>query len=344
MFCIKRCLMTKIMKKRREKQPFDYQKAEAFTLGCDGDGTVNNSYYFSAHSLEKNQSFYVRLGLRDNGNAEVWVYFDNGENNYYHKTLLYTTKTSPLKVTNTDGVWGFSFEGELVDQNGKQVFAKTECSFKSNNQAVDFGYHMPASRFGTSIAQDKWSKEYFAEMQKNNSVHYEQEGVLTGTLTLDGKEFIIDLPCLRDHSYGRRVWDYMNNHLWLATVDNQCMFNFSMVSYPSMTILEVGHLREKDNPIEYLTKASYDRNEIVKGEIVNEINMVAQINKKRKINIKAKLLRSIPYVFEDGAYTLIEGIADYELDGIKCRGILEIGFNRDTSRFMNGKKISKIKE
>jgi hypothetical protein len=48
-------------------------------------------------------------------------------------------------------------------------------------------------------------------------------------------------------------------------------------------------------------------------------------------------------VFEDGAYTLIEGIADYEVDGITCRGILEIGFNKDQSRFMNGKPINKIK-
>ena len=57
----------------------------------------------------------------------------------------------------------------------------------------------------------------------------------------------------------------------------------------------------------------------------------------------AKLLHCVPYVFENGDYTLTEGIADLEVDGIKCRGILEVGFNGDKTRFMNGKKISKIR-
>lgn len=344
MFCLKKFIITKIINKRRKKQPFDEQTAENFTLSYDGDGTFNNSYYFSAHCPEKKQSLYVRLGLRNNGNAEVWVFFDNQENTYHHDRLLYTVYTSPLKVTNKDGVWGFNFEGELLDKNGKTVQSKVDCAFSSNNQIVDFFSHMPSERLGVAMAQDKWTKDYFAGVQENNSVHYEQEGTLVGTFTIDGVEYQVDLPCVRDHSYGRRVWGYMNNHLWLAGVSKDCLFNFSMVSYPSMSILEEGHLRQKERPIEFVTKVSYDRRKIVTGEIPNELTIVAQIEKKRNIIVKANLLSSIPYVFEDGAYTLIEGIADYEIDGIKCRGILEIGFNKDKERFMNGKKIEKIRE
>ena len=344
MFCLKKFIVTKIINKRKKNQPFDEKAAESFTLGCDGDGTFNNSYYFSAHCQKKKQSLYVRLGLRDNGNAEVWVYFDNEQNNYYHDKLLYTTATSPLKVNNDNGAWSFSFEGELLDKDGKKVTSKVDCAFKPSGKIVDFFSHMPSERLGVAMAQDKWTKDYFAEVQKNNSVHYEQEGRLLGLVTIDGTEYQIDLPCVRDHSYGRRVWGYMNNHLWLAAVSDDCLINFSMVSYPSMSILEEGHLREKENPVEFVTKVSYDRNKIVTGEIPNELTLTAQIEKKRNITVSAKLLRSIPYVFENGDYTLIEGIADYEVDGIKCRGILEIGFNKDKSRFMNGKKIEKIKE
>lgn len=344
MFHLKKCLMTKVMNKRKKKQPFDLASADAFALKYNGDNTFNNSYYFSAHCEKQKQSLYVRLGLRDDKSAEVWVYFDTEENNYFHNKLLYTVETSPLKITNDNGVWGFNFDGELIDQNGKAVTCSTNCRFESNNPAVDFGYHMPSSRFGTALGQDKWTKEYFKGVQENNSVHYEQEGRLLGAITIDGKEYPLDLPCVRDHSFGKRVWDYMNNHLWLAALSDDCLLNFSMVSYPSMTILEVGHLREKDNPIEYVTKAHYDRTEIVTGEIPKKLSMQLEINKKRKIDVNATLLRYVPYVFENGAYTLIEGIADYEVDGIKCRGILEIGFNKDKSRFMNGKKIEKIKE
>lgn len=344
MFHFKKLFMTKIIKKRKKKQPFDYEKAEAFTIENQGDGTFNNSYYFSAHCPNKKQSLYTRLGLRDDGSAEVWFYFDTEENNFYHTTLLYTAKTSPLKVTNDNGVWGFSFEGELTDKDGKKVSCKADCAFKSDKPAVDFFYHMPSSRMGTAMAHDKWTKEYFAGFKKNNSVHYEQEGKLLGSVTIDGQQFDIDLPCLRDHSFGRRVWGYMNNHLWLAALSEDFALNFSMVSYPYLTILEVGHLREKDNPIEYVTKTHYNRNEIVTGEVPKQLSLIATTNKKRKIEINASLLRYVPYVFENGDYTLIEGIADYEVNGIKCRGIFEIGFNKDKARFMNGKKISKIKE
>lgn len=343
MFTLKKLLMTKILKKRKKNQPFDYEKAEAFALKTDGDGTFNNSYYFSAHSDKKKQSLYVRLGIRDNGNAEVWVYFCNDQKDYYHNRLLYTLETAPLKVT-SDGGWKFSFCGKLTGSDGKDFDAKLDCTFIQKGDAVDFFYHMPAQRTATAMAQDKWTKEFFKGVQENNSVHYEQEGRLIGTLSIGEEQFSIDLPCLRDHSYGRRVWGYMNNHLWLAAVDEECMLNFSMVSYPSLSILEMGHLRERDNKVEFVTKASYDRNKIVKGEIPKEFSMVACIDKKRKISISAKLLKSIPYAFEDGAYTLIEGIADFVVDGIKCRGIFEIGFNKDKSRFMNGKKIEKIKE
>lgn len=343
MFHLKKALMTKVIEKRKRKNPFNYQEAEAFTLPTDGDGTFNNSYYFSAHSDKTKQSLYVRLGLRNNGSAEVWVYYDDNKRSFFHNQLLYTYDTTPLKVVNDDGKWSFSFEGLLVDDDKKEVPCKLNCEFSSTNPAVDFFHHMPSMRVGTAMGQDKWTKEYFKGVQENNSVHYEQEGRLNGTLMLDGEEIVINLPCVRDHSYGRRVWGYMNNHLWLAALDEDCLLNFSMVSYPSMSILEEGHLREKDYGIEFVTRVDYDRNQIVTGEIPKELKICATINGKRKLEIQANLLRYIPYVFENGDYTLIEGIADYVVDGIKCRGILEIGFNKDKSRFMNGKKISKIR-
>ena len=344
MFCLKKALMTKIMNKRKKNKPFDYEAAESFDFTKSGDGTINNSYYFSAHSSKKNQSLYVRLGLRDNGVAEVWVYFDDDKKSYFHNHLLYPKDSAPLKVYRENGQWAFSFEGALVDDDGKDVPAKLDCNFNSNSQPVDFFYHMPSTRIATALSQDKWSKEYFEGFKENDSVHYEQEGKLFGTLILGEEEFTLDLPCLRDHSFGKRVWGYMNNHLWLAATDEDCFFNFSMVSYPSMSILEVGHVRERENPIEYVKRAHYDRLEIVQNKIPETLQLEVKTTTKRKISVTAKLLRYVPYVFEDGAYTLIEGIADYDVDGIKCRGILEIGFNKDTSRFMNGKKIESIRD
>ena len=51
MFCLKKRIIEKSVAKKKIKKPFDYEKSEAFTVGTDGDGTINNSYYFSAHSI-----------------------------------------------------------------------------------------------------------------------------------------------------------------------------------------------------------------------------------------------------------------------------------------------------
>ncbi len=344
MYCLKKSFMKTILSSKKKKQPFDYEKAEAFTVSNDGDGTFNNSYYFSAHSFEKNQSLYTRLGLRNDGSAETWIFFNDGERIWHLKDMIYTAETTPLKVAKTDGNWGFTFEGALVDENGKEAPAKLDCFFKSELPVVDFFQHMPTARTATAIAQEKWKKGYFDEVQQNNSVHYEQEGLLIGTLTIDGESFDIELPCLRDHSYGRRVWDYMNNHLWLAAVDKKCTLNFSMVSYPAMSILEVGHLHFNGSKTEFVTKAHYDRNEVIRNKVPENLDLELIIGGKKKLPVKAKLLHYVPYSFGNGAYLFYEGIAEFDVDGIKCRGILEIGFNKDTSRFFNGKEVKKLKE
>ncbi len=344
MYHLKKALMQAILSVKKKKQPFDYEKAEAFTLPKGGDGTFNNSYYFSAHSKEKEESLYVRLGLRDDDSAEAWVFYTQGEKRFYLQKMLYTAESSPLKVTREKRGWRFSFEGVLTDEKGEDVSASLSCIFQSSLPVVDFFQHMPTARTATAIAQEKWQSGFFDEVQKNNSVHYEQEGLLTGKLTLAGEERDIVLPCLRDHSYGRRVWGYMNNHLWLAAVDNGCALNFSMVSYPSISVLEVGHLHLGNNPVQFVTKASYDRNQIVQNAVPETLALSLTISNGRVLPVKAKLLHYQPYVFEEGAYTLNEGIAEFEVNGVLCRGILEIGFNRDSSRFMNGKSIAEIRE
>ncbi len=344
MFLIKRALMKKILNKRKKKKPFDYEKAEAYSLELNGDGAMNNSYYFTAHSLEKGISLYARLGLRADGSAEAWLHYNLGNEHYHLQQLFFTQEDCPLKVYQTEGGWRFSFEGEMVRNQDASVPVSLDCTFSASGGAVDFFYHMPSVRMATCMAQDKWTKEYFAEVSKNDSVHYEQEGRIIGSISIDGRSEELDLPCLRDHSYGRRVWSYMNNHAWFAAVDKDCMFNFSLVSYPALSLLEVGHLRAQNERVEFITKAHHDRFFVVQATIPETLDLLLTTTDKRKVRVTAKLLQHEVYSYDDGNYLLFEGIAEYDVDGTPCRGILEVGFNSDTTRFMNGKPISTLKE
>ena len=338
---LKTQFMKKMIAKKQKAQPFDFEAGEGYTLAADADSTVNNSYYFSAHGVESKESLYLRLGIR-NGHSEVWFFYSDGANRYALKEMLYKDEI-PLTVTRLGNGWHMRYQGTLTRSDGKSVQADFDGTYVSDQAPVDFFSHMPPVRTAKAMAGEKWTKAFFSEVQNNNQVHYEQTGRLCGTLKIDEQIRQIDLPCVRDHSFGKRDWNYMNNHLWLMAVNEHSQLNFSMVSYPAMTILEVGNFKAKDRPMAYVLNACYDRAEIARGAAPDALELVLSLDDKRKLNVSVKKTDEETYLFQEGEYRLIEGLADFAIDGEKFRGILEVGFNQDSARFFNGKEIRKLK-
>ncbi|KAA6326194.1 MAG: hypothetical protein EZS28_053983, partial [Streblomastix strix] len=93
----------------------------------------------------------------------------------------------------------------------------------------------------------KWTKEFFSNLQEKTQVHYEQLGTSDLKITIDDKVTELKLPTIRDHSYGQRDWNYMNNHLWLmALISEDESLNLNMVSYPHMEHLLTGYYENND--------------------------------------------------------------------------------------------------
>jgi hypothetical protein len=202
---------------------------------------------------------------------------------------------------------------------------------------------MPPERMAGAIANEKWSKEFFNGLQNvSGQCHYEQEGVLEGQLTLNGKTMDFSLPCVRDHSCGKRDWNYMNNHLWLMAVSSSGQFNYSLVSYPVITALEVGNYRNESG-MHYMMQADLDFRQVGKGSIPRELSFTVLLDNRQEIKVQAKVLAGITYHFKNGQYILHENIAEFRIDGQVCRGILEIGFNSESKRFFNGRDLNGIK-
>ena len=338
---LKTRFMKNMIAKKQKAQPFDFEAGEQFTLQQDDDATINNSYYFSAHSVKTKESLYVRLGIR-NCHSEVWFFYSNAHDRYVLKNMLHQDRV-PLKVFRTEKGWRIQYEGELTRGDGQAVSAEFDGEYTSNQAPVDFFGDMPPVRMAKAMAGEKWTKAFFAEVQSNNQVHYEQTGRLLGTLKIDGEVHNIDLPCVRDHSFGKRDWNYMNNHLWLMAVNETSQLNFSMVSYPAMTLLEVGNFKAANKPMAYMLEASYERSAIASGSIPESMTLTLALDNQHKIDVAVETTDEETYLFQNGDYRLIEGIAEFTIDGEKYRGILEVGFNQDTSRFFNGKQIRKLK-
>jgi hypothetical protein len=283
-------------------------------------------------------SVFTRLGRRVNVEETWFVVYLDGKL-YSLKQEFYPQGQSPIVVEKTGEDWAIAYQGTLND-HGDIFF---QAKFVVKQSPVDFTSHMPAARMVTGMANEKWSKAFFEELQNiSGQCHYEQEGVLEGRMTLNGRTIDFRLPCVRDHSFGKRDWNYMNNHLWLMAVAPDYQFNYSLVSYPVMSVLEVGHFRDEMG-VHCMRQADLDFHEISKGTVPQELSLNVMLDNGQKINVLSKKLAGLTYHFQDGQYILHENIAEYTIDGKTCRGILEIGFNRDGSRYFNQRDLNSIR-
>ncbi len=339
-FSLKRAFMKRMIAKKQRAKPFDLAGSEAYELPGDAPPTVNNSYYFSAHDTE-GRSLYCRLGLRTS-HTEVWFVYHDGEHTYTHKTMLYK-ENAPLCVEREPGGWLVRFRGELTDDSGAVLSAEYEGHFVSTACAVDFFSHMPPVRTAIAMAGEKWSRGFFGEVQKNNQVHYEEFGRLFGKMTIEGAVTELDLPAVRDHSFGRRIWDYMNNHLWLMAVNEKEQLNFSMVSYPAMSILEVGNFKPAEGEMDFVLSAEYDRSAVIGARAKEPLAISLRMASGKTLSVVAECEFSTEYLFEDGRYRLLEGVGHFTVNGVRFRGIIEMGENRDKTRHFNGKEIKKLR-
>jgi len=333
---LKKKIMSRAISKRNQEHPFDYPAAEHFALKGDEDPLINNSYYFSAH--DDTISVFARLGRRVNA-EETWfaVYCDGKL--YSLKQEFFPQGQSPIVLEKVGEGWNVAYQGILNDHDEILFQAK----FMATQKPIDFTSNMPAVRMATGMANEKWSKAFFEELQNiSGQCHYEQEGVLEGQMTLNGVTRALQMPCVRDHSFGKRDWNYMNNHLWLMAVSPSNQFNYSLVSYPVMSVLEVGHYRDEAG-VHYMMQANVDFRQLNQGVVPQELSFDVILDDGKTLPVTAKVLAGVTYRFQNGQYILHENIAEFTLNGKTCRGIFEIGFNGDNGRFFNQRDWNRIR-
>lgn len=335
-YSLKKGILCRALEKRNREKPFDYEYAENYSLGKEQDPLLNNSYYFSAH--DGHLSIFVRLGKRVSGDETWFAIFKDGSLHAL-KQDLFPHGQSPLQIEKVNGEWNLSFEG-ILNQDDRIRF---KARFEATQEPIDFTSHMPPQRMATGIANEKWNKGFFDALQNvSGQCHYEQEGILKGEFTLNGDLAAFRLPCVRDHSFGKRDWNYMNNHLWLMAVSPTLQFNYSLVSYPVISVLEVGNFRNQEG-MHYLMESSLDLQTIRSGKVPQELAFDIRLEGQRSIHVDARVITGITYPFQNGQYLLHENIGEFSIDGQECRGIIEIGFNKNEKRYFNQRNLSRIK-
>ena len=324
-------LFCRILDKRKRSNPFDAQSAELYAPPSDADEFHNNSYYFSCHDMAGN-SLLLRHAQRGQKSTEVWLAYKDAKGNaYINEKQLFIGEAPPSTVSCTEvaKTWTFSYNGKLKNmKTGKKVSANIACEFSATGDIFEFGHHLDSRVLAKSIAKEKWSKAFFAALKENNQTHYEQPGKVNASITIGGKSTDICMPAMRDHSFGKRDWNYMNKHFWLmALFEDDSHLNANMVSYPAVKRLETGYFVGKNTVCVEEAKLDGD---IPNSGVPETFSYRAKLLNGKDIVVNCK--REMVFEFPFGGYTIYEGIGTFEMDGIKGRGVLEFGYNDDLSR------------
>jgi len=361
---LKVSLITKSIDKRKRKNPFDESYSELYQLPQDADYNMNNSYYFSCHDQEGN-SLVFRLGKRGGGEHEVWFALKDASGGiYFNRWQVFHGSDKPVEYSessnNTSAVvtcietgkkWGFSFKGKMskaiLDENmaamssGQDIDVAFEGVFSASNSIFEFSRHMDTAPIARALAREKWSKSFLTNLQENHQVHYEQLGDITGILTINEQSRNIEIQAIRDHSYGKRDWAYMDRHIWLmALMENGEALNVNMVRYPAVNELQTGYLLSKGNksaPVCTDSVTSMDELEC-SGRVPKEFQYKARMSDGRTFYVSCKKELEYIFPFSNEVYTIHEGIGSFNYNGIKGRGIIEFGFNKDHTRWIRKPK------
>ncbi len=344
---LKTVLIKKVIDNQKGKHPFDEVYAETFTLPQDADISQNNSYYFSGHTID-GESILFRNALRGQGRSELWVaYKDKDGNAWVNTKMEYDNHESTgLNVTCIEPAkrWSFNFDGELARvtlderRNGHPGNTMDHVSFKgsftANAPIFEFSRHFDSLPVARALAKEKLTRDFQSNLAASHQVHYEQSGSMTIELNINGKtKNLRDIPTVRDHSFGKRDWSFMDRHVWIiALMENGEHLNFNSVRYPILRELQTGYLVQGEKRIctnYYTSMDEYEKTGDVPLGFVSRVTMADG----KVFTVKAEKEMEFRFAFENNVYQFHEGIGTFDINGIKARGIIEFGFNKDEKRW-----------
>lgn len=160
----------------------------------------NESYYFNFYDSQTQIGGFTRIGLQENiKKSNVWcLLLKDGKPAYSHFIL-------ELPHTGTGMDQGVTVGG--LTYRVLEPLKRFKIEYKDRDTQLDLTWEAvhPVKEIG----------EKKGELPQNiASAHYEQGGIVTGTVTIKGRSYPIQGFGMRDHSWGIRDWEGVKN--WMA--------------------------------------------------------------------------------------------------------------------------------
>lgn len=328
---IKTFIAKKMVAKGKKQPPLPIEVLER----RHSDPTIDNfndSSYFNGRSFD-GSSFVVRMAFRNSGKKEWWFKLHLPGNGRFELTDLSGAYGEQFQQGNLQyncieigKKWEIQYQGPLQDDKGQTREANINLTFEAVNPIVDFKQVKPATIIHQSIAAAKWDKAFFKKLQEISKQHYEQAGYLKGTIEIDGEITTVDWYSMRDHSFGVRKWGNWKRHIWFGgLLTDKRAFNISGISYDFLGDLQAGFLQNDQQTIGL--KSSLSMAEISSETLIPKTFSVPfTLHDGTTKTMHVKIVDRFTFEMDDN-YQIVEGLAEYELDGVKGLGVAEFGFN-----------------
>lgn len=292
----------------------------------------NDSSYFNG--IDTSGSFFLsRMSFRTDRTNEHWLEF-------YHPELGLLRRLSSLGEEG-DGFnqgalsficlspakqWSIQFEGTMQSDAGTHQVV-INMKFEAKTPLIDFQHAMIPENTAEQIAKEKWSRSFFQKLKEIKKMHFEQGGVLSGTISVDGKEQHYQFRSMRDHSWGLRKWSEWDRHIWICgMLDNGDCINISMIKYNYLGQLAAGFYI-KDQKVSYLREFPPFSVFQPNHSIVNTARINVAFEDDLQAQVEWELQHMVPYDMDHGEYTIFEGISKGTVNSIPIRMVTEFGFN-----------------
>ena len=304
----------------------DYNDSFVFQ-GADGAGNV----------------LLTRLGFRDAGEiAEVWFWgafggrrFANGERFVTGRADADQSLISSSGLTYErmeDGVWRISYEGLLEGRP-----SKVDLTWTADGPLYCSADCMDARGMGLAMAEMPWSREYFERIRSEKQVRIEQGGRLTGAVDIDGETIGIDMRGVRDHSWGKRNWNFINRYIWtVLALDEEVPIAGVKARYAAIHAVDYGDSFKRLAsgwiageggvlPVNGVVDPMDVGND---GIIPAKFNLDFSVTESGRCVLEVDRRQpEMPWLMNNNRFEVNEAYCSVVLNGVKGNGLAEFGYS-----------------
>ena len=116
----------------------------------------------------------------------------------------------------------------------------------------------------------------------------------------------------------------------------------SLLSQPNLTLFENGVYLNNKHDLQYLTQTTFEKQLFTRGTAPTYLNITMQFENEKETTLHLKKIEEIEIDLQEEQYKLIISVVEVLMEGEKYRGILECGYNSDSSKWFNGNDIKNI--